>query len=120
MSYGNQKLEVLNTHLLQRGVYTKSFDLEQSSTNLITTHVLRADAQELEARSWDEGLHTFWELESMGIQGPERTWHDEFSSSVEFDVAGTRFLSHGRKPESQETAGSGLFMMLLQDQMHRL
>ena len=62
---------------------TKCTSLDQSSVNLVTTHVLRADAQEVDNRSLDETLKSFWELESLGIQGSEKTLYEEFSQSVE-------------------------------------
>ena len=40
----------------------------QSSTNLITTHVLQVDTHQQKIVNLDEQLRSFWELESLGIQ----------------------------------------------------
>ena len=55
-----------------------------SSVNLITTHVLKADALQPELNPLDDTLRSFWELESLGISGPERTVHDEFVDAISF------------------------------------
>ena len=55
-----------------------------SSVNLITTHVLKADALQPELNPLDDTLRSFWELESLGIHGPERTVHDEFVDAISF------------------------------------
>ena len=47
-------------------------------TNLTTTDVLLVDAQ------LDNRLRFFWELESLGICGPERTIYDNFYETVTF------------------------------------
>ena len=63
---------------------TNSMDLPESSVNLVTTHVLRVDSQECENRGLEEGLRSFWELESLGISSPEKTLYEDFSKSVTF------------------------------------
>ena len=60
------------------------------SANLVTTHVLRVDA---ETASLDKQLRSFWELESLGIQKTEKTLYDDFASSIK---AVTRLLFPGR------------------------
>ena len=50
-----------------------------SYTNLATTHVLLVDTQ------LDNRLRSFWELETLGICGPEKTIYDDFSKSVTFN-----------------------------------
>ena len=52
--------------------------------NLTTTHVLRAETQELESTALDEQLRSFWELESLGINKEEKTLYDEFASDITF------------------------------------
>jgi len=56
--------------------------LAQCSTNLVTTHVLRVDAQPSEQDRLEDQLQSFWELESLGIVGEERTLYDEFLAAV--------------------------------------
>lgn len=53
------------------------------STNLATIHVLRFDTQPSET-NLNEQLKSFWELESLGIKGEEKTLYDEFTSRVLF------------------------------------
>ena len=55
---------------------------EQSSVNLITTHVLTADSLQPDLEPLDDVLRSFWELESLGICGPEKTVHDEFADTI--------------------------------------
>ena len=55
-----------------------------TSVNLVTTHVLRADAQPLETTRLDEQLQSFWELESLGIYEEEKTLYDDFASRIAF------------------------------------
>ena len=59
-------------------------DRSQCSTNLVTTHVLQVDAQPQDSVGLDERLHSFWELESLGIQEIEKTLYDEFASKIAF------------------------------------
>lgn len=63
---------------------TSSRELTRSSTNLVTTHVLRVDAQPSEQESLEKQLQSFWDLESLGIIGVEKTIYDEFLASVSF------------------------------------
>ena len=57
---------------------------EHRSVNLITTHVLKADALQPDLEPLDDTLRSFWELETLGIGGPERTVHDEFVDAITF------------------------------------
>ena len=57
---------------------------DQLSVNLLATHTLKVDAQRSDTGSLDDRLRSFWELESLGIRGPEKTLYEEFSSSVKF------------------------------------
>ena len=79
---------------------TPAKDQAQCSMNLTTTHVLRAETQELESTALDEQLRSFWELESLGINKEEKTLYDEFASDITFHEPstrdGTRCRSHGR------------------------
>jgi hypothetical protein len=59
-------------------------DSEQSSVNLITTHVLKADVLQPTLEPLNDTLRSFWELESLSILGPEKTVHDEFVETVTF------------------------------------
>lgn len=72
---------------------------EASSVNLITTHVLRADALHSDQESLNATLQSFSELESLGICGPEKTVHDEFIETIAFKdgkyhYPGGNFISH--------------------------
>ena len=54
--------------------------------SLVTTHVLRVDAQQQEPNSGLEAqLRAFWELESLGIQEAERSLYDDFAGDIVFD-----------------------------------
>lgn len=55
--------------------------MNQCSTNLIITHVLRADTQ---TDSLGDQMRAFWELESLGIQPNEKPMCDDFSSNIKF------------------------------------
>ncbi len=46
--------------------------------NLATTYVLLVDAQ------LDQHLQSFWDLETLGIRGTEKTMYDEYSESITF------------------------------------
>ncbi len=52
------------------------------STTLVTTHVLRVDTQPSEQRGLEAQLRSFWDLESLGIVGAERTLYDDFLNTV--------------------------------------
>lgn len=52
--------------------------------NLVTTHVLRVNAQPSESKSLDDRLRSFWELEALGIRESEKTMYDEFIDAVTF------------------------------------
>ena len=56
-------------------------DLNQCSTNLVTTHVLRVDTQ---PDPLDDRLRAFWELKSLGIQPNEKPMCDDSSSNIKF------------------------------------
>ena len=56
---------------------------DQSSVNLIT-HVLKADVLQPIMEPLNDTLRSFWELESLGIRGPEKTVHNEFVETVTF------------------------------------
>ena len=51
----------------------------QCSTNLVTTHVLRIDAQ---PDPLNNQLRAFWELESLGINPNEKNMYDDSSSNI--------------------------------------
>ena len=56
--------------------------LVEQSMNLMTTHTLRVDTHE--ESKLDDTLRAFWELESLGITGSERSVHQEFEESISF------------------------------------
>ena len=55
---------------------------KQSATNLVSTHLLRIDAQLDSLENLGNQLQSFWDLESLGIIQPERTLFVEFCSTV--------------------------------------
>ena len=55
--------------------------LNQCTTNLVTTHVLRVDVQ---PDALNDQLRAFWELESLGIQPNEKSVYDNSSESIKF------------------------------------
>jgi len=54
------------------------------SMNLTTTHIPRFEAYSLESDSLNEQLRSFWELESLGIHGREKTVNDDFATRIAF------------------------------------
>ena len=54
----------------------------QCSANLVTTHVLHADAQPGVLTTLEDRLRSFWDLESLGIASVEKTLFDEFLNTV--------------------------------------
>ena len=63
---------------------TLATSLLRCSVNLVTTHMLRVDAQEKATVSLDEQLRSSWDLESLGIQEVEETLYDDFASNIIF------------------------------------
>ena len=55
-----------------------------SSTHMVTAHLLRVDTQLVESARLEEQLRSFWELESLGICGEEKTLYDEFADNITF------------------------------------
>lgn len=49
------------------------------------THVLHSETHSVEQSTLDDQLQSFWELEALGIQEKERTFFDDFASSVKFE-----------------------------------
>ena len=54
----------------------------EQSMSLITTHTLRVDTHE--ERHLDDTLRAFWELESLGIAGFDRSVHQDFEDHISF------------------------------------
>lgn len=83
------------------------------SVNLVTTHVLRVDAQHNDSKSLDEALRSFWDLESLGIHEPEKTMYDEFANTIAFQD-GRYMVSlpwkefHGSLPDNYQLSHSRL------------
>ena len=89
---GNVSLERFPKPMVAQSQSTPSWDgscpaqlavgsLNQCSTNLVTTHVLRVGAQ---PDPLNEQLRAFWELESLGIQPNEKSIYDYSSESIKF------------------------------------
>ena len=57
---------------------------QRSSHSLLTTHVLRVDASPHHTENLEELLHSFWNLESLGIEDPESSVLEEFTKTVCF------------------------------------
>ena len=55
----------------------------QSPTSLITTHILRIDANEL-TETLDNTLQSFWDLESLGIKESEQPVFEKFRENIIF------------------------------------
>ena len=51
------------------------------SANLVTTHVMKADVQ---FEVLNDRLKSFWELEALGIQEPEKAVYEEFTNTITF------------------------------------
>ena len=52
--------------------------------NFLTTHVLRVDAAPPIQDSLDEVLHSFWKLESLGVDSKTDSVMEEFTQTVQF------------------------------------
>ena len=55
----------------------------KQSTNLMTVHTLRIDAQPSVEDTLEESLHSFWSLESLGIKVPEQSLIEEFGETIQ-------------------------------------
>ena len=55
-----------------------------SSLSLLTTHELRVDASPHHTEYLDEVLHSFWNLEALGIEDVESSVLEEFTQTVRF------------------------------------
>ena len=60
-------------------------DQEMSAVNLITTHTMQVDVEPDSLKTLDERLHSFWNLESLGVSGEEDPLLEEFNNKVEFE-----------------------------------
>ena len=54
----------------------------KSSTNLLTTHTLHVGTALNETETLNETLHSFWELESLGIKQPDQCVLTEFEEKI--------------------------------------
>ena len=54
----------------------------RTSHSFLTTHVLQIDASPDCSERLDEVLHSFWRLESLGIEDPGDTVLEEFTQTV--------------------------------------
>ena len=57
----------------------------RTSHSFLTTHVLQIDASPDCSERLDEVLHSFWKLESLGIEDPGDTVLEEFTQTVRFN-----------------------------------
>ena len=57
----------------------------RTSHSFLTTHVLQIDASPHCSESLDEVLHSFWNLESLGIEDPGNTVLEEFAQTIHFN-----------------------------------
>ena len=51
-------------------------------TNLVTTHVLKIEAQPTSIDDLESQLRSFWNLEPLGIVQEKRTLYDDFLDTV--------------------------------------
>ena len=63
---------------------TQATEQGQPAVNLLATHTLRVNTQQSDTTSLDDRLRSFWELESLGIQAPEVTLYEKFTSTIGF------------------------------------
>ena len=56
-----------------------------TSHSFLTTHVMRVDASSHCLENLDEVLHSFWKLESLGIEDPGDAVLEEFNQTVHFN-----------------------------------
>ena len=56
--------------------------LTKSSTSLLTTHTLHVGTALNETQTLHETLHSFWELESLGIKQPNQYVLTEFETKI--------------------------------------
>lgn len=57
---------------------------EMSAVNLITTHTLQVDVEPNSLKKVDDHLHSFWNLESLGVSGEEDPLLEEFNNNIRF------------------------------------
>ena len=82
--------------------------------SLITTHTLRADCLP-ETEGLDAQLCSFWELESLGVQGPDKSVYEDFSNMVSM-----KLHSHGRIQNSCFLTTTSSVLKCLQGLLRRL
>ena len=58
--------------------------VHDTPSTCLLTHTLRVDGLPQGSQSLDDRLKTFWELESFGISGSERSVQEEFGSTIRF------------------------------------
>ena len=62
----------------------------------VITHVLRVDGM-TESRCLEKELHSFWEIESLGIVEDESSVQTQFKDNVRFENGGMLFHCHGKR-----------------------
>jgi hypothetical protein len=57
---------------------------DKRSFSLVTTHTLHVGSLPCDAKSVNDTLQSFWDLESLGIKEPDRSVFTEFEESIQF------------------------------------
>ena len=78
-----------------------------TSHNFLTAHVLRVEALPSTQENLDEVLHSFWKLESLGIEPKVDSLLEEFTQTVKFkegryEVSLPWKESHPRLPDNYQ------------------
>ena len=96
---------------------------QQLAASFLTTHVLRVDVAPHFAENLEETLHSFWNLESMGIRDAEDSVLENFTRTIQFkgdryEVALPWKDAHSPLPDNIELSKKrleGLLRRLKQD-----
>ena len=102
---------------------TAAANREMSTVNLITTHTLQVDAEPDSLKKLDDCLHSFWNLESLGVSGEEDPLLGEFNNNIcfkegRYEVSLSWRESHSLLPTNYQLAArrlQGLHRRLHQD-----
>ena len=102
---------------------TAAASQEMSAVNLITTHTLRVGGDPDSLKKLDDRLHSFWNLESLGVRVEEDPLLEEFNNSIHFqegryEVSLPWRESHAPLPTNYQLAAKrlqGLHRRLRQD-----
>ena len=87
-------------------VLSGPIETEDTTVSLVATHAMRTDSYPVQ-QTLDDQLKRFWDLESLGIVGDEKSVYDQFIQRIKFD--GERYevslpwkVNHPALPNNKE------------------